>query len=116
MKPEELINKIAQDKIDFNIGLDILLKDDQYSFDKLFNTLKNYIINAIPNKENYNSESYQKAIVTIPLRPTYTPIVILKTYPTKIAFNKLILLPKKENEKISYKLQTKNAAYFFIPK
>lgn len=96
---EELINKIAQDKIDFDIGLNLLLKDNQYSFDSLFNTLRNYIINAIPDKENYNSESYQKAIATIPLKPTYTPIVILKTYPTKIAFNKLSGLPENENIK-----------------
>jgi hypothetical protein len=50
-QPEELINKIAQDKIDFNIGLDLLLKDEHYSFDKLFNTLRNYIINAIQIKK-----------------------------------------------------------------
>jgi hypothetical protein len=98
-QPEELINKIAQEKIDFNIGLDLLLQDDQYSFDKLFNTLRNYIINAISDKENYNSEAYQKAISTIPLKPTYTPIGILKTFPTKIAFNKLSLLPENENIK-----------------
>jgi len=98
-QPEELINKIAQDKIDFDIGLNLLLKDNQYSFDSFFNTLRNYIINAIPDKENYNSESYQKAIATIPLKPTYTPIVILKTYPTKIAFNNLSGLPENENKK-----------------
>jgi hypothetical protein len=96
---EELINKIAQDKIDFNIGLGLLLKDEHYCFDKLFNTLRNYIINAIPDKENYNSEAYQKAISTIPLKPTHTPIVILKTFPTTIAFNKLPLLPENENIK-----------------
>lgn len=98
-QPEELINKIAQDKIDFNIGLNLLLKDEQYSFENIFNTLRNYIINSISDKENYNSEAYQKAISTIPLKPTYTPIVILKTYPTKIALSKLPLLPKSENIK-----------------
>ena len=96
---EELINKIAQDKIDFNIGLGLLVKNDPYSFDHLFTTLRNYIINSIPHKENYNSEAYQNALATIPLKPTYTPIVILKTYPTKIAFNKLLLLPENENIK-----------------
>ena len=98
-QPEELINKIAQDKIDFNIGLDLLLKDEQYSFENIFNTLRNYIINSISDKENYNSEAYQKAIATIPLKPTYTAIVILKTFPTTIAFNKLPLLPENENIK-----------------
>lgn len=96
---EELINNVAQEKIDFNMGLGFLLKDENYSFDELFTTLKNYIINTLPDKENYNSDAYQKAIATIPLKSTYTPIAILKTYPTKIAFNKLMLLPKSENTK-----------------
>jgi hypothetical protein len=93
---EEVINKIAQDKLDFKVGLQQLL---QYDFEKLFVTLKNYIINSIPNKTDYNSEAYQNAIATIPLKPNYTPVVILKTYPTKIALNKLPLLPKSENIK-----------------
>jgi hypothetical protein len=93
---EEIINKIAQDKLDFKIGLQQLLP---YNFEELFVTLNNYIINSIPNKTDYNTEAYQNALATIPLKPTYTPIVILKTYPTKIAFNKLSLLPKSENIK-----------------
>ena len=96
---EELINRIAQNKIDFDSGLKLLLEDEQYDFEELFKTLKNYIFNAIPNKTDYNSETYQKAINTIPLKPTYTPIVILKTYSTKIAFNKFTTLPEKENRK-----------------
>lgn len=96
---EKIINKIAQNKIDFNSGLKLLLEDEQYNFVALFNTLKNYIFNAIPNKTDYNSETYQNAINTIPLKSTYTSIVILKSYSTKIAFNKLVTLPQNENEK-----------------
>lgn len=96
---EEIINKIAQDKIDFKTGLKLLLEDEEYNFEGLFTTLKNYILNTIPNKTDYNSESYQEAINTIPLKPTYTPIVILKNYSTRIAFNKLLTLPKIENKK-----------------
>ncbi|WP_456314622.1 DUF5958 family protein [Pseudomonas shirazensis] len=96
---EEIINKIAQNKIDFNLGLKLLLKNEQYNFEELFVTLSNYILNSIPNKTDYNSEAYQNALNTIPLRPTYTPIVILKTYSTKIALNKLLELPKSENVK-----------------
>jgi hypothetical protein len=96
---ELLINKIAQNKIEFNLGLKVLLADD-YNFKELFATLHNYIINSIPNKIDYYSEAYQDAINTIPLKSTYTPIVILKSFPVKIAFNKLASLPENENEKI----------------
>lgn len=97
-KIEKIINKIAQDKIDFNIGLELLL--DKHSFDEIFKTLQIYILNSIPNKTDYNSEAYQRGINSIPLKPTYTPIVILKNSPTKIAFNKLVSLPENENKKI----------------
>lgn len=96
---EKLINQIAQDKIDFKIGLQLLLNDNEYDFHCLFITLNNYIINSIPNKIDYNSEAYQLAVNTIPLKPTYTPIVLLKTYPTKIALQKLVQLPESENKK-----------------
>ncbi|MCV2486601.1 DUF5958 family protein [Flavobacterium sp. SH_e] len=95
---EVLINKIAQDKIDFHLGIPLLLVND-YSFKELFTTLHNYIINSIPNKTDYNTEAYQRAINTIPLKQTYTPIVILKNFSTKIAFNKLASLPESENDK-----------------
>ncbi|WP_281234996.1 DUF5958 family protein [Flavobacterium gelatinilyticum] len=98
-KQELLINKTAQDKIDFKLGLQSLLEDADYNFENLFTTLRYYIINAIPNKTDYSSEAYQRALNTIPLKPTYTPIVILKTYPTKIAFQKLANLPADENKK-----------------
>jgi len=96
---EKTINKISQDKIDFSLGIKLLLEDEKYNFDELFTTLRNYIFNSIPNKTDYNSEAYQNAINTIPLKPNYTPIVILKSYSTKIAFNKLVELPKSENKK-----------------
>lgn len=98
-KTKEIINKIAQDKIDFHLGLHILLEED-YSFKEIFNTLHNYIINSIPNKTDYNSEAYQRAINSIPLKPTFTPIIILKSFSTKIAFYKLASLPENENKKV----------------
>lgn len=98
-KTEEIINKIAQDKLDFHLGLHILLEED-YSFKELFNTLHNYIINSIPNKTDYNSEAYQRAINSIPLKPTFTPIIILKSFSTKIAFYKLASMPENEHKKI----------------
>ena len=97
---ELIINKVAQDKIDFNLGVQLLLEDPEYDFEVLFTTLKNYIFNAIPEKTHYNTETYQNALNTIPLKLTYTPIVILKTFPTKIAFYKLAELPENENIKV----------------
>ncbi|UUW11152.1 DUF5958 family protein [Flavobacterium plurextorum] len=96
---ELLINKIAQDRISFNQGLRLLLESDDFNFEDVFALLKNYIFNSIPNKVDYNTETYQRAINTIPLKQTYTSIVILKTYDTKIAFNKLSELPEAENKK-----------------
>ena len=97
---ELIINKVAQDKIDFNLGVQLLLEDPEYDFEVLFTTLKNYIFNAIPEKTHYNTETYQNALNTIPLKSTYTPIVILKTFLTKIAFYKLAELPENENIKV----------------
>ncbi|WP_157472439.1 DUF5958 family protein [Flavobacterium aquidurense] len=99
-KKEEIINKVAQDKLDFNLGIQLLAEDLEYDFEELFMTLKNYIFNAIPEKIYYNTENYQKSINTIPLKPTYTPIVILKHFPTRIAFSKLAKLPQNENIKV----------------
>ncbi|MGX7690042.1 DUF5958 family protein [Flectobacillus roseus] len=47
----------------------------------------------------YNSEIYQKAINTIPLKRTYTSVVILKTFSTRIALGRLEKLPKSEQHK-----------------
>ncbi|WP_427872435.1 DUF5958 family protein [Flavobacterium sp. MMS24-S5] len=98
-KTEEIINKIAQDKVNFHLGLHILL-EEEYNFKELFNTLHNYIINSIPNKTDYNLEAYQRAINSTPLKPTFTPIIILKSFSTKMAFNKLASLPENENKKV----------------
>ncbi|TPG38089.1 DUF5958 family protein [Flavobacterium pectinovorum] len=96
---EVIINKIAQDKIDFELGTKLILENEEYNFEILFVTLKKNIFNSIPDKTDYNTKTYQNAINTIPLKPTYTPIVILKNFSTKIAFNKLATLPKNENTK-----------------
>lgn len=96
---EKIINKVAQDKIDFNLGIELLMQDSEYDFKGLFTTLTNYIFNAIPEKTYYNTETYQNAIRTIPLKPTFTPIVLLTSFPTRIAFYKLAELPENENKK-----------------
>lgn len=97
---EKQINLIAQNKIEFSEGLKLILSNSDFDFDNIFGILKIFIFNSIPDKENYSSESYQKAISSIPIRQTFTPIIILNKFSTKIAFLKLSELPKNEHEKI----------------
>ena len=95
-----LINKIAQNKISFEDGKNLIINDQNFNFIQVFETLQNYIFNSIPNKSDYNSETYQNAVKTIPLKETYTPLQILAKFSAKIAFNKLRELPESEHKKI----------------
>jgi hypothetical protein len=96
-KTDILINRIAQNNIDFEGGCQTILNESNFEFQTVFTQLRNYIFNSLPEKTNYNSETYQKAINTIPLKQSITPIIILKSYSTKIAFNKLEGLPETEH-------------------
>jgi hypothetical protein len=98
-KIELIINEIAQHKIEFNEGCKTVLNDKDFNFATIFSCLRNYIFNSIPEKTNYNTQTYQNAIKTIPLKSTFTPIVILKSFDTKIAFNKLEKIIENEREK-----------------
>ncbi|WP_432221899.1 DUF5958 family protein [Flavobacterium sp. TMP13] len=98
-KIERIINEIAQNKIEFDKGCITLLNDKDFNFETIFNYLQDYIFNSIPEKTNYNTETYQNAIKTIPLKSTFTPIVILKSFETKIAFNKLENIIENERQK-----------------
>jgi hypothetical protein len=97
---EKQINLIAQNKTEFDEGQELILKSSEFDFNETFEILKNYIFNAIPNKSDYNSDSYQKAIVSIPIKQTFTPIIILNKFSTKNAFKKLSELSESEYEKI----------------
>jgi hypothetical protein len=99
-KLERQINLIAQNKIEFNEGQKLILKSSEFDFKETFEILKTFIFNSIPNKTNYSSDSYQKAIITIPIKPNFTPTIILNNFSTKDAFRKLSELPESENEKI----------------
>ena len=97
---EKQINLIAQNKTEFDEGQELILKNSEFDFNKTFEILKNYIFNAIPHKSDYNSDSYQKAIVSIPIKQSFTPIIILNKFSTKNAFKKLSELSESEYEKI----------------
>lgn len=95
----KLINLIAQDKIEFTQGSTLILNHAKFEFELVFTLLRDYIFNSIPEKVNYTTDTYIQAISSIPLKPTFTPVVILKSFPTKIAFNKLEILCKDEQQK-----------------
>lgn len=97
---EKQINLIAQNKTEFDEGQELILKNSEFDFNETFEILKNYIFNAIPNKSDYNSDSYQKAIVSIPIKQSFTPIIILNKFSTKNASKKLSELSESEYEKI----------------
>ncbi|MEN5234285.1 DUF5958 family protein [Sphingobacterium faecium] len=94
----KLINQIAQDKIQFNQGSSLILNHANFEFEFVFILLRNYIFNSIPEKVNYTTDKYIQAIASIPLKPTFTPVAILKSFRTKIAFKKLETLPKYEQQ------------------
>ena len=97
---ERQINLIAQNITEFDKGQKLILKSSEFDFKVTFAILKNFIFNSIRDKSNYNSDSYQRAIVSIPIRQTFTPIVILNKFSTKIAFKILSELPENEYGKI----------------
>ena len=99
-KLEKQINLIAQNKIDFDEGQNSIIKSLEFDFNETFEILKNFILNSIPNKSNYCSDSYQKAIISIPLKQTFTPIIILNKFSVKDAFKRLSELSESEYEKI----------------
>lgn len=99
-KLDFLINRIAQQKVDFKVGCDFVLNAPEFDFTIAFTSLENFIRNAIPDKVNYRSGTYAKAIETIPLKNTFTPVVILKSFTTKIALRKLEALPANEHPKV----------------
>ncbi|MBU0941733.1 MAG: hypothetical protein KKD36_09915 [Bacteroidetes bacterium] len=96
---EKQINLIAQDKIEFEKGLKLVFENSEFDFKQKFEILTSLILNSIPYKSNYSSESYQKAIVSIPIKQSFTSVMILNKFPIKNAFKKLSELPENEFEK-----------------
>jgi c-di-GMP-related signal transduction protein len=94
-KDEIIINRFAQEKINLEeilIWFENLNSEEQI---KTISTAKLCLEQAHPNKE-----VIEKGIENVPLKPTATPIVLLKSKGFKIALNKIVLLPKDENKKV----------------
>jgi hypothetical protein len=94
-----VLNKIAQDKLSLNDGLewfDSLPIDNQR---RILLITRTCLEQAIMDKDKGDIEIIEKGIELIPLKPSMTPVVLLKTQPLKIALNKILLLPDNELRK-----------------
>ena len=89
-----IINKIAQGKLSIENGIEWFDSLSDVEKKSAFFTTKFYTIQSLPNENIIKT-----AIPKIPLKPTITPIVILKTNPFNIAINKISKLPENEYRK-----------------
>lgn len=90
-----MINSFAQEKISLERILDWFENLNLEEQRKTISRARLCLDQSHPNKE-----TIEKAIELIPLKPTVTPIVLLKTQGLKIALQKIVLLPDNENRKV----------------
>ena len=98
---EIMINKIAQSVIDIDDGsswFNTLSVDEKH---RVIILLKLYIEQSHPSQDTIDL-----GIDNIPLKPTMTPFVILRTSPFKIALDKIVHLPEYEFHKSFMALMT----------
>ena len=96
-----LINSFAQEKIDLD---KLLLWFDSLSTEQQRETInwtRNFIEQSHPD-----DEIIKIGIEQIPIKPTMTPIILLKTKSLKIALNKIVVLPDTEMKKAFISLAT----------
>jgi hypothetical protein len=92
---EIIINKISQDKISFDDGLDWFDNLDLIQQKEVIRLLVYFIRQAHPDKDSINL-----GLETAPIRLTMTPVVLLKTQENyKVALDKIIALPDAEINK-----------------
>lgn len=97
---EELyINNFAQEKIELKEVLVWFDSKNEFDQKTIIRHVGECIKQAIPDKVNWNQDEINHTIPSIPLKQSFTPIIILKTKPLKIALEKIYILPKEENQK-----------------
>lgn len=89
-----MLNKFAQEKINFEQIINWFDSSEVPIQRTIINWLNYYLIQSHPDKETLHS-----AIQLIPLKPTSTPIILLKKHNLKIALDKIELLPEYETKK-----------------
>ncbi len=100
-KEDIIINKIAQDKISINDGIEWFTTLSNFDKKKVIFLLKFFVHQSHPNEK-----TIEIAIPKIPLKPTMTPIVIIKSNNFNIALSKILKLPENEYQKIFITLIT----------
>ena len=95
LRPEDIIlNKIAQDRLTLEQGLDWFDNLDIQEQRKVLTLTSVYLEQSHPDNETIES-----SLELVPLKATMTPLVILKTQPFKIGLSKIISLPDIEIRK-----------------
>lgn len=90
---EIIINKIAQDKLTLDDGLQWFKNSDPREHRSILSLLRLYLEQSHPDQKLID-ESLEK----VPLKPTMTPIVLFRTHPYKIAAVTACALPDNELE------------------
>lgn len=88
---EIIINKIAQDKLDFKEGVKW--------FDELVDDKKKEVVDKLTvfiQQSHPTKDSVDSGLDSAPIRPTMTPVIIFRTKELKIALDKIKTLPKDE--------------------
>lgn len=93
------INKYAQEKIELTKFLIWFDSKNEVDQKMIIRHVGEYIKQAIPDKVNWNQNEINCIIPSVPLKQSFTPIILLKTKPLKIALEKIYNLPKEENKK-----------------
>lgn len=89
-----MINKFAQEKINLEQILNWFGDFETQIQRKIIRWAGQCLVQSHPNEETFN-----KAIQLIPLKPTATTIILLKSYNLKIALDKIEILPDYEIKK-----------------
>ena len=88
------INRFAQDRINLEELLSWFSTLSNQEKREVIMTTATFLEQAHPDLE-----TIEQGIKAIPMKPTVTPIVLLKTHSLKIAIAKILLLPERELEK-----------------
>ncbi|UOK42157.1 MULTISPECIES: DUF5958 family protein [Flavobacterium] len=89
-----MINSFAQERISLE---QILVWFDNLNLKKQSEAISR--ARLCLEQSHPNTETIEKAVELIPLKPTVTPIILLKTKVFKEALQKIILLPENEYRK-----------------